>query len=105
MTYWAETMQDDLYLIAADGWQASSDLVPASLVITRYFAAEQEAIAALEAEREAIGRRWRSWTKNTAARGPLGRGQEREGQAHQGRAQGPCAGDLRRSDAADELAV
>jgi len=56
MTYWAETMQDDLYLIAADGWQASGDLVPAPLVIARTFAAEQEASAALEAEREGIGR-------------------------------------------------
>jgi len=49
-------MQDDLYLIASDGWQASSELVPAPLVIARTFAAEQEAITALEAEREAIGR-------------------------------------------------
>ena len=82
MDYWAETMQDDAYLIAAVGWSEGakpreilqvknkdkklvwpedhdfkrgkrrfkSDLVPATLVIDRYFAAERDAIAALEAE-------------------------------------------------------
>lgn len=71
MSYWAETMQDDLYLISADGWKAETyrviekdksgkekdkgwacDLVPKSLVVARYFAADQEAIRALEAELE-----------------------------------------------------
>lgn len=82
MDYWAETLQDDAYLIAAVDWQAAakpreilqmknkegklfwpekedykrgkrrfkSDLVPADLVIDCYFAAERDAIAALEAE-------------------------------------------------------
>jgi type I restriction enzyme M protein len=82
MDYWAETMQDDCYLIADAGWKAGaqpreirqvknkegklvwpekedfkkgkrrfkSDLVPAALLIARYFAAERDAIAALEAE-------------------------------------------------------
>jgi type I restriction enzyme M protein len=82
MDYWAETMQDDCYLIADAGWIAGakpreivqvknkenklvwpepedfkqgkrrfkSDLVPAALLIARYFAAEREAVAALEAE-------------------------------------------------------
>ena len=82
MDYWAETMQDDCYLIADVGWKAGaqpreirqvknkegklvwpekedfrrgkrrfkSDLVPAALLIARYFAAERDAIAALEAE-------------------------------------------------------
>jgi len=81
MDYWAETMQDDCYLIADAGWKAGalpreiiqvqnkekkfiwperhdykvgsrrfkSDLVPAALLIARYFAAERDAIAALEA--------------------------------------------------------
>jgi type I restriction enzyme M protein len=71
MDYWAETMQDDCYLIAADGWKAepaplpqqngkgkkgkgwTCDLVPKSLVVARYFAAEQAAITALEADVEA----------------------------------------------------
>jgi len=73
MDYWAETMQDDCYLIAADGWKAETarvlvknnkgkevdkgwtcDLVPKSLVVARYFAAEQAAITALEAELDGV---------------------------------------------------
>jgi type I restriction enzyme M protein len=73
MDYWAGTMQDDCYLIAADGWKAETtrllvknkngkeldkgwtcDLVPKSLIVARYFAAEQAAITALEAELEGI---------------------------------------------------
>ena len=82
MDYWAETMQDDCYLIADAGWIAGakpreivqvknkenklvwpekedfkkgkrrfkSDLVPAALLITRYFGAESDAIAAVEAD-------------------------------------------------------
>ncbi|MBM4224098.1 MAG: SAM-dependent DNA methyltransferase, partial [Gammaproteobacteria bacterium] len=80
MDYWAETMQDDCYLIAADGWvkgaqpreivqvkdknnkltwpephdylkgkrRFKSDLVPAPILINRYFAAERDAIEALD---------------------------------------------------------
>ncbi|MBT6176843.1 MAG: type I restriction endonuclease subunit M, partial [Deltaproteobacteria bacterium] len=63
MDYWAETMQDDCYLIAVDGWKAETtriiervkngkekdkgwicDLIPKSLIVARYFAKEQEAI-------------------------------------------------------------
>ncbi|MGH9437401.1 MAG: type I restriction-modification system subunit M [Terriglobia bacterium] len=73
MDYWAETMQDDCYLIAADGWKAETyriiekdkkgkekdkgwacDLVPKALLVARYFAEEQQAIEDLEAELEAI---------------------------------------------------
>ena len=73
MDYWAETMQDDCYLIAADGWKAETyriiekdkkgkekdkgwacDLVPKPLIVARYFAKEQEAIHKLEAELEAV---------------------------------------------------
>jgi type I restriction enzyme M protein len=82
MDYWAETMQDDCYLIADAGWKAGalpreirqvknkenklvwlekedfkkgkrrfkSDLVPADLIIARYFATERDAIAALEVD-------------------------------------------------------
>jgi type I restriction enzyme M protein len=57
MTYWTETMQDDVYLIAADGWQASRDLIPSELVVARYFGAEQQAIEKLEGEKDAISRR------------------------------------------------
>lgn len=73
MDYWAETMQDDVYLIAADGWKAETsrilvedkkgktkdkgwtcDLVPKALVVARYFAKEQAAIDAQQAELESI---------------------------------------------------
>ncbi len=73
LDYWAETMQDDCYLIADDGWKAETtrvmvkntkgkevdkgwtcDLVPKSLVVARYFAAEQAAATKLDAELESI---------------------------------------------------
>jgi len=73
MDYWAETLQDDCYLIAADGWKAETyrivekdkkgkekdkgwtcDLVPKALIVARYFAKEQEAIDQLAAELESI---------------------------------------------------
>lgn len=60
MSYWADTMQDDAYLITGDGWEAGKDagsgLIPPQLIIARYFAAEQTAIEQLEAERDAITR-------------------------------------------------
>jgi len=75
MNYWDEAMQDDCYLIAADGWKAETrriletvsagkkkgqqvdkgwtcDLVPKALIIARYFADEQAAIDALTADIE-----------------------------------------------------
>ncbi|MBW6480791.1 MAG: type I restriction-modification system subunit M [Bacteroidales bacterium] len=68
MTYWMETMQDDAYLIAADGWKAElshvngkkdewdCELVPKQLVINRYFADDKKGIEQLEADRDAISR-------------------------------------------------
>ena len=76
MDYWAETMQDDCYLIAADGWKATTyrivetdkkgkqkdkgwacDLVPKQLVVARFFAAEQAVVDALAAELEGVSAR------------------------------------------------
>ena len=76
MNYWAGTMQDDCYLIAADGWKAepyrvieknkngrekdkgwACDLVPKPLIVARYFAKEQKAIDDLAAELEAANTR------------------------------------------------
>jgi len=73
MDYWAETMQDDCYLIGADGWEARTtriletdkkgkqrdkgwtcELIPKPFVVARYFAKEQAAIEAKQAELEAI---------------------------------------------------
>jgi type I restriction enzyme M protein len=72
MDYWAETMQDDAYLIAADGWAAKTsriletdkkgktkdkgwtcELVPKSLIIARYFAKQQAAVISTQMELEA----------------------------------------------------
>lgn len=71
MDYWAESMQDDAYLIAADGWVAvparivetdkkgkskdkgwTCDLIPKSLIVNRYFATEQAALESRQAELE-----------------------------------------------------
>lgn len=66
-------LRDDCYLIAADGWKAETsriiekdkkgkdrdkgwtcDLVPKALIVTRYFAAEQEAIDKLAVDLETV---------------------------------------------------
>lgn len=78
MSYWRETMQDDVFVISDDGWKAGrevyrlrkgakgkekdiegmdgieSKLLKPALLVKRYFAAEQTAIEALEAERDAF---------------------------------------------------
>ncbi|MGN6548094.1 MAG: N-6 DNA methylase, partial [Aureliella sp.] len=73
LDYWAETMQDDCYLIASDGWKAEPeriveqdkkgktkdkgwrcDLVPKPLVVAKYFSKEQAALDALAAELENV---------------------------------------------------
>jgi type I restriction enzyme M protein len=62
MDYWAETMQDDVYLLVQEGWRGILDgkpntaLIPKPLVIRRYFAAEQAAIEQLEVDRDAVTR-------------------------------------------------
>jgi type I restriction enzyme M protein len=67
MTYWLETMQDDSYIISADGWKAETyrildkkgkdkgwtcELIPKELVINRYFKAEKQAVTRMETEKE-----------------------------------------------------
>lgn len=69
MNYWAETMQDDAYLIVFGGWKVEinilknkkgketgwdCDLIPKEIVIKRYFSAEQEKIDNLKNELEEI---------------------------------------------------
>jgi len=86
MDYWSEIMQDDAYLIAADGWvkgaqpreifqvkdknnkltwpepydylkgrrRFKSDLVPAPILVARYFAAERDAIEAFDTQIAAL---------------------------------------------------
>ena len=80
MEYWSKTMQDDLYLIAANGWIAAAkpreiiseiarkldelpdltinrrkykmDLVPPRLIAVRYFASDQAEVEAAQAKHE-----------------------------------------------------
>ena len=52
MDFWDETMQDDCYLIASEGWIC--DLVPKSLIIARYFPGEQAAIDQLVVELDSV---------------------------------------------------
>jgi type I restriction enzyme M protein len=73
MDYWSATMQDDAYLIAADGWQAQTyrvietdkkgkekdkgwacDLVPKALIVAVYFADEQAALDQLAADLDGV---------------------------------------------------
>lgn len=41
-------------MIATEGWKANPELIPAELIVRRYFAAEQKEIEALTAEGEAL---------------------------------------------------
>ena len=74
MNYWDETMQDDCYFIASDGWKADTsrvievnkktgkekdkgwvcDLVPKQYVVARYFGTEQHDIDALAANVDSL---------------------------------------------------
>jgi type I restriction enzyme M protein len=68
MTYWLDIMQDDVYMISLDGWNArlslvknkkdewDCDLVPKALVINRYFEREQKDLRQLEADRDDLTR-------------------------------------------------
>ena len=84
LDYWDEMMQDDVYLIAANGWVEAAkprgiienkekkiketpdltikrkkykmDLVPPTLIVARYFATERAAIEALQAKQETAAR-------------------------------------------------
>ena len=81
MDYWAETMQDDVYVLVQDGWAAGkvlrqlvvkkgeklketpdliidkskykADLIPPELIVARYFAREQQQIDQLQADLDA----------------------------------------------------
>lgn len=62
LDYWIETLQDDVYQLSHEGWQAvldgkaNTDLIPTLLIVARYFNTERQAIDQLEADREAISR-------------------------------------------------
>ncbi len=77
MSYWEETMQDDVYAIAFDGWEAGNDVeremvkrkdgtvtgkmksfegrvIPKKLIIENYFQEKQNTINQLESERDEV---------------------------------------------------
>ncbi len=78
MDYWAQTLQDDCYLIAQEGWKATPyrvievkknkegkttkevdkgwacDLIPKPLIVARYYATEQAAIDQITGELERV---------------------------------------------------
>ncbi|WP_252231699.1 type I restriction-modification system subunit M [Clostridium sp. ZBS15] len=77
LTYWENTMQDDVYAICYDGWISGREIdieytnpkkgkpkekgfegshIPKSLIVSEYFKTEQTAIEKLEAERDEITR-------------------------------------------------
>jgi len=92
MDYWAEVMQDDVYIIAQDGWQAGNvmrqlveekgeklketpdlvinrkkykaDLIPPVLIVARYFATEQAEIDRLQGEKEDISQEVEAFIEN-----------------------------------------
>lgn len=77
MDYWAETMQDDCYLISADGWKAETqrvietnkktgktkdkgwicELIPKEYIVSRYFAKQQGEIEDLTSALESASSR------------------------------------------------
>ena len=99
MDYWAATMQDDCYLIAADGWVAAAqprliiedkasktrtrpdftvgrkkyaaELVPPALLIARFFAQEQAAIDTLEAQLAALAQQLEDMAEESGGEGGL----------------------------------
>ena len=84
MDYWTDVMQDDVYVIAADGWLEAAkprgiiedkdrnikeapdltigrkkykmDLIPPALIVARYFAKERAAINTLQTQQETAAR-------------------------------------------------
>ncbi len=71
LTYWTETMQDDVYMIVTEGWGANTELVPPPLVVARYFAAEQKGIAELQAAQEAIAQQLEELAEEHGGEGGL----------------------------------
>ena len=99
MDYWDEIMQDDVYLVATDGWTEAAkprgiiedkekkiketpdliikrkkykmDLIPPALVVARYFAAEQTALEALQARQDSATRALEEFVEEHTGEGGL----------------------------------
>ena len=97
MDYWDEVLQDDAYLVLAEGWKEAArprvldrgapespdltvgrvrykmDLLPPDLVVARYFLGERDDVERMLAEDEAIGRKLAAFLEENAGEyGPLG---------------------------------
>lgn len=89
--YWYTTLQDDVYQLVIDGWQAmiasgpakgepNTDLLPPELIVRRYYAADAAAIAELEARRDAISRELEELDEEQGGEdGPLAEGKTDKG--------------------------
>ena len=99
MDYWDEVMQDDVYLIAMDGWMDTAkpraiiedkekkiretpdlivkrkkykmDLIPPPLIVARYFAVEQAAIETLQVTQETAARELEEFAEEQASEDSL----------------------------------
>jgi type I restriction enzyme M protein len=99
MDYWADTMQDDCYLIAADGWlqaaqprliiedktkktktkpdmvvgkkKYSTELIPPALMIDCYFGKDKAAIEALESQQATLAQQLEEMAEEHGAEGGL----------------------------------
>jgi type I restriction enzyme M protein len=94
MDYWAEVMQDDVYVLVQDGWQAGktlrelvankgekfketpdlvinknkykAELIPPSLMVVRYFKAEQAIIEQIQADLDAATQELESYIEENS---------------------------------------
>jgi type I restriction enzyme M protein len=125
MDYWAETMQDDVYLVASEGWREAAkprlivddkdkkskdkpdfsigkqkfkaELIPMGLLIARNFAAEQAAVEKLESKAGAVGAGHGRVDRGARRRRrPARRSKERQGQGQQGVGRRTVEGDQER---------
>ena len=99
MDYWDKVMQDDVYLIAVDGWMEAAkprsiiedkekkiretpdltikrkkykmDLIPPPLIVARYFAVEQAAIETLQDKQEIAARELEEFAEEHASEDSL----------------------------------
>ncbi|MCF7355421.1 type I restriction-modification system subunit M [Vibrio sp. CK2-1] len=95
MDYWADTLQDDVYVLVQDDWQAGTvlrelvavkgeklketpdlviakkkykaELIPPSLIVARYFADKQQAIDDLQAKQDAASQALESYLEEQSA--------------------------------------
>ena len=121
MDYWAVTMQDDCYSIAAEGWKAEThrvietdkkgkekdkgwacDLIPQALIVARYFAEEQAVIDQLVVELDSVTARLAEMEKDHGGEDGAFAELDKVNKATVGSRLKEVAGDM---DAEDEAAV